>query len=99
RHRRSLDELGRAMASLDAGRLGIPEADLTVACWSVVLLRLWAGWLRGFAGSSAGYLLDRFIRRPGRVVAEGTDLTVVLEPGPFDVVLELAGYASPLDGR
>jgi hypothetical protein len=98
RHRRSLDELGRAMASLEAGRLGIPEADLTVACWSVVLLRLWARWLRGFAGSSAGYLLDHFIRRPGRVVTEGTDLTVVLEPGPFDVVLELAGYGSTLDG-
>jgi hypothetical protein len=86
-------ELLGTLAALDAGRLGIPQADLTLALCAAALLRLWARWLRGFAGSSAGYLLERFVRRPGRIARAGEELTVVLPPAPLDVVLEMAGYA------
>ncbi|HEX5837393.1 MAG TPA: hypothetical protein VFY26_06155, partial [Anaerolineales bacterium] len=65
---------------------------------SFALLRLWARWLRQFSDSSVPYLLEQFIRRPGRLYPGEAGLWVELEPRPLDIVLELAGYMAPLEG-
>jgi hypothetical protein len=62
------------------------------------LLRLWSRWLRQFSESSVPYLLDQFIRRPGRLSASPAGVWVELEPRPLDIVIEMAGYLTPLEG-
>ena len=86
-----------ALASLEAGRLGLPEADLTFALASVAVLRLWARWLPRFGASSVPFLLEHFIRRRGRLFIGERRLEVELEPSGFDVVLEMAGYLGDLE--
>jgi hypothetical protein len=88
-----------ALAALRHGQLGLPEADAALGCTAAALLRHWARWLRGFSTSSVPYLLDNFVRRPGRIVPLDDDLLVELEPRPLDPVLELAGYTDELDLR
>ncbi len=61
-----------------------------------VVLRAWARWLPGMDRSSPAYLLEQFIRRPGRVRRTGDRLVVELEPRPLDVVLQLNGHLEPL---
>jgi hypothetical protein len=65
-----------------------------VAC---LLLRLWARWLRQFSSSGVPYLLSNFVRRGGRLRASGNVLTVELERGPLDIVVEMAGYLAELE--
>ena len=84
-----------AVAAQDRECLG--SAGLALDLAALALLRAWARWLRGFDAASAPYLLDRLVRRPGRVMRSGGELTVWLEPGPLDVVLEMAGYLDELD--
>ena len=85
------------LLALDAGRLGLPAADLTIALAAANLLRLWSRWLPGFATASAPFLLERFIRRPGRLYVDEQELTVAFDERPLDVVLTLAGYTAPLE--
>jgi len=61
------------------------------------VLRAWAQWLRGFADSSSAFLLERFVRRPGRVAVVHGRAIVELEPRPLDLLLEMAGYLDPLE--
>lgn len=95
-HRESRGRLLGALRHLDAGRLGLPEADLTLGLTAVALLRLWARWLRGFSASTVPYLLDRLIRRGGRIVDAGEVREVRLDPAPLDPVLQMSGYTADL---
>jgi hypothetical protein len=96
-HQAGRAALVAALAALDGSQLGVPEADLTIALLAAALLRLWARWLRPFADSSLPYLLDQFIRRPGRLTWRPPELLVTLEHRPLDVVLDMAGYLAPLE--
>jgi hypothetical protein len=95
-HRAGNVGLLAALAALEAGRLGLPETDLTLALTAMALLRLWARWLPQFAASSIPYLLENFIRRSGRVSMDERRIFVELDSLPLDVVIELAGYTAPL---
>jgi hypothetical protein len=90
--------LQRTSPSMRWGRLGNREVDQTTFLVAGVLLRRWARWLPGFGESSPQYLLDRFIRRRGRLSLEGNRLIVALEPRSLDVVAEMAGYLAPAEG-
>jgi hypothetical protein len=92
----SRQALDRALESVAAGELGLPETDLALGCVALSLLRLWARWLGGFADSTPPYLFERFLRRPGYIEVDSNGLTVVLDSRPLDVVLEMAGYMSAL---
>jgi hypothetical protein len=85
------------LPALAHGQLGLPHADRVLALGALALLHAWARWLRGFSASSAPFLLNSFVRRPGRVARVGDDLVVWLEPRPLDVLLTLAGYTDELD--
>jgi hypothetical protein len=86
-----------ALDALEEGRLDLPDADLTLALTAVALLRLWARWLGQFEASSVPYLLDNFIRRPGRIYVDADHILVEIEPGPLDIVMEMAGYTTELE--
>jgi len=90
----SIRQTFHALASGDSGN---PQADVTLRLISAALLRAWSRWLRQFHSSSTAYLLDNFIRRPGRLIFHDDLLIVELEARPLDVVLELAGYLHDLD--
>ncbi len=91
------NQLLAALAALDAGQLGFPQADLTIALTAISLLRLWARWLRHFADSSVPYLLTNFIRRPGHISIYQNSLLVELEHRPLDMVIDMAGYLVELE--
>lgn len=61
------------------------------------LLRAWARWLPRVGGSSVPYLLENFIRRSGELRASSRRIQVLLDPGPMDVVLEMARYFDPVE--
>jgi hypothetical protein len=90
------EELEGALASMGSPETGNVDGDLTVALVATSLLRTWARWLRGFGDSSVAYLLDELVRRPGVLFRDGEVLTVLMEPRPLDIVLEMAGYLSEL---
>jgi hypothetical protein len=104
-YRAGQEALTAALGALADGALGHPAADLTLALTAAGLLRLWARWLRNFGESSVPYLLRHFIRRSGRITSGPAGLDVALDPGPLDVVVEMAGYLAEmehvpwLDGR
>jgi hypothetical protein len=58
------------------------------------LLRGWARWLPGLSQSSAGFLLEKFVRRAGTLYLHPDRVDVSLSPGPLDAVPEMAGYFS-----
>jgi hypothetical protein len=89
--------LDGVLATLAGGELGHPDVDLTVAVLVAELTHLWARWLRGFAESSPGYLIDGLIRRPGAMLVSERRVEVHLPARPLDVVLRMAGYADELE--
>jgi hypothetical protein len=101
---RAVGETGTALR-LDSGPPGTDAAADGPSLIAAFLLRAWARWLRGFEQSSAPYLVEQFLRRPGRIRCTPDAVEVTLEPRPLDVVLTNAGYtrsieAVPwLDGR
>jgi hypothetical protein len=97
RHERGRQSLMAARGALACAHLGIPAADLTLDQLAIAVLRAWARWLPRLADSSAPYLLEHFIRRRGTLTLEGNDLLVELDPKPFDVVIEMAGYLGALE--
>lgn len=96
-HLAGRQQLLAAHASLEAGRLGLPDLDLTVGLLAASLLRLWARWLHRFSDSTIPYLLHNFLHRPGRIDIDTDTLDVVMNPGPFDTIIEMAGYLAPTD--
>jgi hypothetical protein len=96
----ALEARGLSLAGVDApsgGELGDEAIDRTVGVATAAVLRAWAQWLRGFSGSSQPFLLERFVRRPGRVALSEGRARVELERRPHDIVLEMAGYLDPLE--
>lgn len=59
--------------------------------WANVLLRRLAAGLRGFAGSSPGYLLEQFIHLPGRIQRGADTVEVWCSRAPLGIVLHMAG--------
>jgi hypothetical protein len=96
-HRTEHQALQAALAALAHGRLGLLDADLTMALTAMALLRVWARWLRRFATSSIPYILENFIRRTGLLYADDNAILVEMEPRPLDVVIEMAGYTAELE--
>jgi hypothetical protein len=56
------------------------------------LLRSWARWIPGLSASSVPFLLEKFIRRPGRIFLYQERIEIHLAPGPLDSILKMAGY-------
>jgi hypothetical protein len=96
-HRALGERLATTWGALAPGKLGLPAHDLLLGVMAAGLLRLWARWLRNFSGSSAPYLLEQFLHRPGTVFAGADEWRIALAPRPLDVVLEMAGYFDPLE--
>ena len=92
-NRQSLES---ALTALAAGRLGLPDADLTLALTAAALLRMWTRWLRNFADSSTPYLLQNFIHRPGYVTIDDQGILVEMASRPLDIVMEMAGYTADI---
>lgn len=93
------DGAQRLPAVLDtlAGHTSLdPAWDYSLALAANSILRLWARWLRGFSESSAQFLLDNFIHRPGTITHRAGRLFIALEPRPLDIILPMAGYLDPL---
>jgi hypothetical protein len=80
------------LAAVADGGLGSLELDAWLARAACLLLGYWARWLRGFERSSIGFLLERFLRRPGTIVRSAGSIEVLLPASGLDVVLRLAGY-------
>jgi hypothetical protein len=95
---RGRDALLAALSALDAGRLGVPAADLHVGLLAISVLRAWARWLPRFSHASIPYLLKNAVRRAGHLSLAGDVVEVTLEHAPLDAVLEMAGYMRDLDG-
>jgi hypothetical protein len=74
-------------------------ADVHESCARIgtLIMQAWSRWLRGLESSSTSFLVDRCLRRAGRVRQTETDITVVLEPAAFDVVIAMAGYFKPIE--
>jgi hypothetical protein len=73
------------------------QASTSLDRMANMLVRAWARWLPALAESSQQFLLDRMIRRGGDVDIGESRVTVTLDPAPFDVVLQMAGYFKPLE--
>lgn len=73
------------------------DAELTLATTGLAVLRSWARWLPRFGESTTRYLLQTFVRKSGRVSVSPDVIVVEAEPGPLDVILDLAGYRDDIE--
>ncbi len=96
-HKEGLAALQEALKALQFTKLTLPEVDLLTFLVATSLLRLWSRWLKGFADSSSPYMLENFIRRCGQIKTDKDHLLVELEPKPFDVVTQMAGYLETIE--
>ncbi|NUT50350.1 MAG: hypothetical protein HOV94_24040 [Saccharothrix sp.] len=78
------------------GALGHPVADGTLDLVAFAVLRAWSRWLGRFATARVEYLVAHFLRRWGAMEVTEDEVAVELAEAPLDVVLELAGYLSPV---
>jgi hypothetical protein len=91
-----------ASASAALGLAPDEAVDLVLGGLAALVLRVFAAWLRGCAGSSIGWLVSELLRRPGRLALRPGMIEVELEPRPYDVLLRQAGFLEPYtaaDGR
>lgn len=86
----------REIIAGDAAALGHAHQTARATTTACILLRGWAHWLPGVAGSSALFLLQRSVRRGGSVRISEQRIDVELAPAPLDVVLQMAGYLAPI---
>ena len=94
-------ETARLSIEADAARLDMklecsPETDAQLSRTACLLVRGWARWLPGVSEASTSFLLERCVRRTGRVRIDEDHVFVQLEPAPLDVVLKMAGYLAPV---
>lgn len=85
------------VAALDHALQCAPHTASRVAATASILLRGWAHWLPGVAGSSPLFLLERSVRRAGCVSLADQRILVELDPAPLDIVLRMAGYLAPIE--
>jgi hypothetical protein len=81
---------------ISAWPIDVPPS-LSITLSAIAGLRLWARWLPGISTSSVPYLLKNLIRRPGTIQVTEKAIQVRLQPGPIDIVLEMAGYLRKLE--
>jgi hypothetical protein len=79
------------------GHTGNPSLDRTTTFVTCLLVKMWARWLRGFSTSSSAFLIDNFIRRPGRIYDQKDVIVIEFERRSLDVVIEMAGYLADLE--
>lgn len=96
-HYKGRDEVLLAFRALSSQRLGLICTDLQMALIGMVVVRLWARWLKQFSNAGVAYLLDRMIRRGGTLTVDASAIEVELESAPLDVVIEMAGYTRALE--
>jgi len=96
-HHKGRDEVLLAFKALSSQRLGLICTDLQMALIGMVVVRLWARWLKQFSNAGIAYLLDRMIRRGGTLTVDASAIEVELESAPLDVVIEMAGYTRALE--
>jgi hypothetical protein len=87
---------GDALAE-PAIRDALADAGESCGRLGTLVMEAWARWLRGLESSSPSFLVDRCLRRAGRVRQTETSIVVVLEPAAFDVVIDMAGYFKPIE--
>jgi len=98
------ETLKAELEALDLRAIAPEEDAAALSLGAAAALRAWAHWLRGFHRSSIPFLLESFIRRGGRLRLEEPrlpydppTLEVELDPGPIDVVAQMAGYFDELE--
>ncbi|MCE3603659.1 hypothetical protein LXA47_08570 [Massilia sp. P8910] len=91
------DVIAADAASLDHALACAPHTGRRLAATACMLLRGWAHWLPGMAGSDPLFLLQRSVRRAGSVALSGERILVGLDPAPLDIVLRMAGYLAPIE--
>lgn len=96
-YRNGMKSLDDAFQSLQCGRLGFAQADLTVMLTAIALVKSWARWLPRFADFRFSYLLENFILRGGIVSFGKNTISVKMDPKPFDDVIKLAGYLDRIE--
>jgi hypothetical protein len=101
--RHTLDaETAREVIAVDAALLThelecSAQTNAEVASTASLLLRAWGQWLPGIGAASSAFLLDKCVRRAGRVHVSEDRVAVQLHPAPLDVVLQMAGYLAPIE--
>ena len=91
------DDPQKILAPLIEGWPAGAPINLTALLTSISALRLWTAWLPGLSRSNAPYILANLIRRSGRIGVTARAVEVRLDPGPMDVVLEMAGYLREIE--
>jgi hypothetical protein len=79
------------------GSPGLLDARLTLALTGLSLVRAWARWLPRFAEATTPYLLHNFIRRQGEIFVTPDTIVIETDPGPLDVLLDMAGYRAEME--
>lgn len=68
------------------------ESSASDRRWSALLLADFASRLRGLHGSSHAYLRRQFLERAGEVQSSKEHITVLLDPIPLGILLQMAGF-------
>ena len=87
------DSMGRLAMVVEAWQ---DELDLVLTITAGCVVRAWARWLRGLAGSTPAYLLKNALDRRALVRENDHFLEVTLASAPLDSVVELSGYFAPI---
>ena len=61
------------------------------------LLREFASRIRGFRNATPPFIVNTFLKQPGRIVIDDARIHVTLQPNPFHVALHLSGVDEPID--
>jgi hypothetical protein len=95
-----LRELQRALELLlrdqHLREAAVPD-DSTYPRVAALVVRAWARWLPAVHGATIAFLVRNCLARAGRVRISETEIDVLLDPAPLDVVLEMAGCFRPLE--
>ncbi len=64
---------------------------------AAIMIREFAGRLRGFHQANPEFLVKTFFKRPGRIFIDDQIIRVVLEPNPFHIALRISSMDEPVD--
>jgi hypothetical protein len=83
---------------------GTPEDKTLASDWFKTfgqlggfLLREFASRIRGFRNATPEFIVNTFLKQPGRIVIDDERIYVTLQPNPFHVALHLSGVDEPID--